>query len=284
MRIDQQCFRCLLSRVEFECNLVTHNCNQTQKIVLACSKILEKTSNELIPAPVIASYVHRCAYRMLNQYDPYHQLKQLDNQSATKVCRIVQPEIITFRDRVLASIIGNTMDYGVENHDLANNFLNFFKQEFKKGLQIDHTDKILKKSSRVIYFLDNCGEIIFDQLVIKFLKQKGSHITLVVKSKPILNDATIEDVLSIGLDQYVDMITTTGSGDIGISMEKIPSELYDAIEQCTIIIAKGMANYESLNERTDLPPIAYLMAVKCNPIATSIGCQKGSYIAFLSEI
>jgi uncharacterized protein with ATP-grasp and redox domains len=140
----------------------------------------------------------------------------------------------------------------------------------------------LMRSLETLDLMD-CGEIIFDQLVIKYFKQNGSHITLAVKGAPILNDATVEDVVSIGMDKQVDMLTTTGSGDIGISIEKLPSELSDAIERCTLIIAKGMANYESLNERYDLPPIAYLMAVKCAPIASSVGAPKGSYIALLSE-
>lgn len=283
MRIDEQCFQCLLSRVEFECRLITQDQKRIKEIVHSCSNILEMNSKRPVPAPVIASSVHQCAYSMLNHADPYYRIKKLDNQLAVKVCKTIQPNIITFRDRVLASIIGNTIDYGVENHNIANNFLKFFKREFKKGLQIDHTEQILGNSSRIVYFTDNCGEIIFDQFVIKYLKQKGAHITLAVKGAPILNDATIEDVVSIGMDKQVDILTTTGSGDIGISIEKIPSELRDAIERCTLIIAKGMANYESLNERDDLSLTAYLMAVKCDPIAASVGVPKGSYIALLSE-
>jgi uncharacterized protein with ATP-grasp and redox domains len=42
-----------------------------------------------------------------------------------------------------------------------------------------------------------------------------------------------------------------------------------------------MANYESLSLEKDLPPIAYLMSVKCEPIADDIGVPKGSLVAKL---
>jgi len=42
-----------------------------------------------------------------------------------------------------------------------------------------------------------------------------------------------------------------------------------------------MANFESLFERNDLPPVAYLMAAKCRPVADMIHVPVGSKIALL---
>jgi uncharacterized protein with ATP-grasp and redox domains len=64
-------------------------------------------------------------------------------------------------------------------------------------------------------------------------------------------------------------------------MENIPDDLRDAIETCTIIIAKGMANFESLSEMENLPPVAYLMAAKCEPVADEAGVPVGSKVAML---
>ena len=60
-----------------------------------------------------------------------------------------------------------------------------------------------------------------------------------------------------------------------------PADLAQAIDQCTIIISKGMANYESLSEYKNLPPVAYLMCVKCEMIANDTGIPHGSKIAVL---
>jgi uncharacterized protein with ATP-grasp and redox domains len=42
-----------------------------------------------------------------------------------------------------------------------------------------------------------------------------------------------------------------------------------------------MANYESLSEYRNLPPVAYLMCVKCEMIADDAGIARGSKIALL---
>ena len=105
-----------------------------------------------------------------------------------------------------------------------------------------------------------------------------------MKETPILNDATMEDALALGLDRIVDHLTTTGGGaeaEIGICMELIPDDLRQAIDDCTIIIAKGMANFESLSEMENLPPVAYLLAAKCLPVADELGVPVGVKVAKL---
>jgi uncharacterized protein with ATP-grasp and redox domains len=133
-----------------------------------------------------------------------------------------------------------------------------------------------------VYLTDNCGEIVLDSLLIEYLRSQGSHITLAVKEAPILNDATLKDARDLGLDKRVDLLTTTGGGaEIGICMENIPDDLFQAVSRCTIIIAKGMANFESLSETDGLPPVAYMMAAKCKPVADEVGVPVGSKIALL---
>ncbi len=252
-------------------------------IVDRCRQQLEEIRSRPVPAPLIASEIHRMAYHLSGSSDPYRDLKRANNETALGVCVSVRPLLRTFRDKVLASIIGNTLDYAVECHTVSDDFRSFFLQEFDKGLAIDDTEALLSCADRVVYLTDNCGEIVFDRLVLEHLAQRGSHITLAVKGAPILNDATLSDAYALGLDRYVDVLTTTGSGDVGITLEKIPAPLVSALEEATLIISKGMANYEALSEMgEDLPPIAYLLAAKCDPIAHSIGVPRGSYVAWLT--
>jgi hypothetical protein len=242
--------------------------------------------NEIRSAPLshpqIASRIHRRAYELLENPDPFAELKRQGNLQAKEVCREVEFNLPTFRDYVLASVIANTFDYGVKGHTVEENFSVFFLREFARGFTVDHTDKIASLCSRVVYLSDNCGEIVFDRLLIEYLKRQGSHVTLAVKEAPILNDATLQDALDLGLDTIADKLTTTGGGaEIGICMEIIPDDLRRAISRCTIIIAKGMANFESLSEMDNLPPVAYLLAAKCKPVADELGVPVGSKIAIL---
>ena len=282
MKVTEHCIDCLLSRVKLECTLCDASAALTEATMSECSKLMSEIRSAPLSHPQIASRIHRKAYEILGNPDPFASLKVLGNQQATKVCKEVHFGLSTFRDFILASVIGNTFDYGVKGHTVEENFSVFFQREFARGLTIDDTEKIAPRCSRVVFLSDNCGEIVLDRLLIEYLKSQGSHITLALKEAPILNDATLSDAQELGLDTLVDRITTTGGGaEIGICWENIPEDLHKAIGKCTIIIAKGMANYESLSEMDNLPPVAYLMAAKCRPVAEEVGVPVGSKIALL---
>jgi len=282
MKLTDTCIDCLLSRVAFECQLVSADKACTEKTVSACRDLLLSMKGSSLFHPQIASAVHRKACEMIRDPDPFRELKDAGNKQAMGVCRQVRGRLVSFHDLVLASVIGNTFDYAVKDHKVTGDFSRFFNQEFQKGLDFDDTARILKRCSRVVYLTDNCGEIVFDRLLVDFLHAHGSHVTVAVRDAPILNDATMEEALALGFDKVADCLTTTGGGaEIGLDMAKMPADLAKAIGECTIIISKGMANYESLSEYQNLPPVAYLMCVKCEMIAEDAGIARGSKIAML---
>jgi uncharacterized protein with ATP-grasp and redox domains len=255
------------------------------EIVDACRDLLGRIIADPVPAPVIASQVHRLAYRMIGDDAPYRSLKRGNNEDAAAVCRKVRGDLSTFHDLALASVIGNTLDYGSKAHTVTDNFVEFFRREFAAGLSVDDTEAIEALTSRVVYLADNCGEIVFDTLLADHLKKTGSHVTFAVRGAPILNDATIEDAVALGLDRRVDLLTgtTDGIAELGLNRELAPPPLADALDRATLVIAKGMANYESLSDERDLPPVAFLMSVKCGPIGADIGIPVGSRVALLRE-
>jgi len=282
MKLTDTCVDCLLSRVAFECQLVSADKACTEKTVAACTELLESMRDTSLFHPQIASAVHRRACKMIKNPDPFRELKAAGNNQAMGVCRQIRGRLMSFHDLVLASVITNTFDYAVKDHNVTGDFSRFFEEEFRKGLDVDDTARIIDLSQRVVYLTDNCGEIVFDRLLVGFLKAHGSHVTVAVRDAPILNDATMEDALALGFDKVADCLTTTGGGaEIGLDMDKMPADLAKAIDECTIIIAKGMANYESLSEYRNLPPVAYLMCVKCEMIAEDAGIARGSKIAML---
>ena len=282
MKLDDRCFDCLLSRVSLECDLCGAGPERARDVVQACATLLQELRSSTLSHPQIASAVHRHAYGMLGCTDPFAGLKTRSNQEAMEVCRNVRPGLRSFRDFSLASIIGNTYDYGVKSHTVTSNFLDFFEQSFARGLTIDDTDRILPLTGRVVYFTDNCGEIVFDRLLLQYLHERGSEITLVLREGPILNDATLVEAEELHLSRFVTRITTTGIGaEIGVRPECVPPVLGAALDNCTLIIAKGMANYESLSLYDDLPPIAYFMSTKCEPVAEDVGVPRGSMVAML---
>lgn len=284
MKISPTCTDCLLSRVSLECSLCGADVPLTNETIRACRQVTDELKDRPLSHPQIASRIHRRAYELLGNPDPFDELKRAGNRQAAEVCQQVRGGLHSFRDYVHAAVIANIFDYGVKGHDVATDFLSFFNQEIAKDLYIDDTDRILPLCRRVVYLADNCGEIVFDKLLIRYLKSQGAYITLAVKESPILNDATTEDAYALGLDRMVDLLTTSGGGDraeIGFNPELIPDDLKDAISNCTIIIAKGMANFESISEIDGLPPVAYLLAAKCGPVAQELGVPVGVKVAKL---
>lgn len=282
MKFDARCFDCLLSRVSLECRLCGAEEHLSAEIREECARLLDELRTQPLSHPQIASAMHRHVYARLGTDDPFRGLKEESTRQALEVCRMVRPRLRSFRDHVLASVIGNTFDYGVKSHTVKDDFSQYFEEEFQSGLAIDDCDRILPLTSRVVYFTDNCGEIVFDRLLLEFLHRNGARVTLAVREEPILNDATQNEALALHMDRFADVITHTGCGcELGVRLDCMPDPLMQAMEDCTLVISKGMANYESLSEFRDLPPIAYLMAVKCEPIADEVGVPRGSKVAML---
>ncbi|MBR1367962.1 hypothetical protein RJ53_00015 [Methanocalculus chunghsingensis] len=280
MRITDDCRDCLLSRVRFEASLCTDDPDRIDEAVDSAKILLEERWNDDVPAPVIAGAVHRCCYKSVGSTDPYRALKYNDTKTAREVLVKVRPYITDFKSAIIAATIGNSIDYGVLGHTIAEDYTGFFRREFEDGLYHDDSDEIAERARRVVYLTDNTGEILFDKLLIEELKNLGAHVTVAVKEAPMLNDATLDEARDAGIEEVADHLTTTGGGaELGINLNCIPVDLQQALQRATLIISKGLANYESLSEYKELPPIAVLMMVKCEPIARDLGVPKGVKIA-----
>lgn len=279
---DPRCYDCLLSRVDLEIELANYDLKRKPDIIAHADELIRFLHKTPWTHPMIASALHRAMYQWLQNYDPFYALKQVSEEVSIEILKAMSGHLTSFREHVTASVIGNMFDYGVKDHEVSKDFVSYFNQEFIKGLAVDDTDRILPLCNEIVYFTDNCGEIVFDQALISWLIAHGSNITLVVRDKPILNDATMEDAIRLGLDKQVTRLLTTGAGiEHGVRFDLMSDELLLALDRCSLIISKGMANYESLREEQGLPPVAYLLAAKCDPIAEELGVSRGDKLALL---
>lgn len=292
MKIDSRCPHCLLSRVHYEAGLSTDDEQLIHKTVMAGVDVLKDTYKPGIPAGLVSTAIHRKAYAVLNDPDPYLELKQLSNKVANEVLPIAKKRIYegnpedgeAFKRAILASVIGNYFDFGVMGFDVAPDvFDETFTELFKRGLDVDDTSKMLGMLDNVVYIADNCGEILLDTLVFDIIKKMGGNITLVVRGAPILTDVTMDDVHEFELDKMVDRVLTTGSDAIGVCFDDAPGELMEALDGASLIISKGMANYETLSER-NFGPIAYMLRTKCESVAEDMGLKMGYSVARLVNV
>lgn len=282
MKIHPRCAPCLLSRVQFEAELSTKDLAMQKKAVLAGIEVLRKYLVDGAPATHLSTKIHREAYRVLGDIDPYREKKRQSNETAQKLLPFLRDFISekdSFRRAVLVSIIGNSFDFGVLGFDADKEIgKEVILKQIQHGLDVDDSDKIRSMLDNVVYLADNCGEIVFDTLLFDEIKKLGGKITLVVRGAPILNDVTMKELKVLGIDKKVDRVLTTGSNAIGVCLKEAPPELVEALHDASLIISKGMANYETMSEY-DFKPIAYLLKTKCESVAEAMGLKRNMNVA-----
>jgi len=89
-----------------------------------------------------------------------------------------------------------------------------------------------------------------------------------VREKPIINDATLDDALQVGLNKLATIISN-GSDAPATILSQCSSEMLSYYQAADLIISKGQGNYESLSGRPE--NIFFLFKVKCPVIARDSG-------------
>jgi hypothetical protein len=193
----------------------------------------------------------------------------------------LKPDLKTLKDRVLAAIVGNGVEAAVplETHsDTVGYLTEPLSDGIKRGLAIDEFEKFeetLKAANTILYLTDNCGEIALDALLIESIAEMGKTIVISPKEKPILNEATVDDVEEMGLGQYGAIIPHTRD-TIGLTMESMAEGFIEVWDNADLIIAKGIGYYETLFGVRE--NIAFLLKAVCEPIARSLNVKKGDNV------
>jgi uncharacterized protein with ATP-grasp and redox domains len=288
MKIRPTCVPCLLNRALYETDLV--DSSKALKVIEEACKIIGSYNLKDSCSAIVASEVHKATYEILGNDDPYKEIKDRCNQTALSLLPKAETLIENSEDKlraaILCSIIGNVMDFGIPSSpESPEKLVEHFDSIVSEGLGVDDTDgmrKYLEKGGKVLYFADNCGEIVFDRLLCRELKKFNVYLTFVARGQPILTDATMDDVREFGLDDVVDEVLTTGCFAVGVDYDKMGEDLREALGGADLIISKGMANYETFSE-TDYRPIAHLLRTKCKPVAEDMGLRTGINIVKLYE-
>ncbi len=237
-------------------------------------------SNEAIPA-WIGSMISRLIRKVTGNPDPYREIKTRDNERALNLLPSIRAAVNSkatsyerFREACKASVIGNAAEPYILGHkyDVSSAVSLLSSEEFA----IDHTQRAysLLRGRRVILIADNAGEIAFDIVLVEQLKELGCNVVVAVKEKPVLNDATVEDAIKVGMDKVADKLITTGSDVIGLFLNAVSKDFLAELKLCDFIIAKGMGCYESITEQEIDKPVLMLFRVKCEPVAEDIGAKR----------
>jgi uncharacterized protein with ATP-grasp and redox domains len=137
-------------------------------------------------------------------------------------------------------------------------------------------------SGKVLILGDNPGDFVFDLPLMKLLKEMGKRTYYAVKERPVQNDMSMADVTRLGPDAGHEDIVSTGTGEVGIREEEMSGIVRECWEDGSLVIAKGMGNYETMSEFDRDRPVVYVMRVKCQSVAEALGRNVGEYIAAIA--
>ena len=150
------------------------------------------------------------------------------------------------------AMVGNYIDFGA----LENVNERELKEKLDEAVNIQIDSLMLEAfcedifhAKRLVYFTDNCGEIVTDKLLISALREinPNLYITVIVRGKPVLNDATLEDARDVHMEEVAQKVMGNGTGMPGNVIGAISKEAMDEVESADVLISKGQGNYEGLS-------------------------------------
>lgn len=248
----------------------------TQKKVLdKLSQMIPDFSLEQKP-PEMGKDIYALVRDVTGNPDPFKEIKYRFNKIALNLYPNLKKKVKESKDPLLTairlSIAGNVIDYGTPNSFNVDDEINDI---LKKDFAIFDYEKFknaLANTSQILYLADNAGEVVFDKILIEELNKE---IIYVVRDKPIINDALIEDALFCGMDKIAKVISS-GSDAPGTILEYCSKDFLEIYKNSKLIISKGQGNFEALSEETK--PLFFLFKAKCYCSAKDVGCNIGDII------
>lgn len=276
MRTFPDCLPCLRRQAEKTAKLVSNDPARQAAIKKAVTTLLDRCDRSVSP-PENATLMYRLIAEHTGVADPYAAIKQESNALANRLRPTAHEQILAAADPLLIAIryamAGNVIDYGA-HHD--------FDAERTLAECLDKEPAIndyegfrhdLAAARTVLYLADNCGELVFDGLLIEQLQRQ---VTLAVKAGPVINDALVADAVTCGLTPLCQVVTN-GTACPGTPLAAASETFRRLFDQADLIISKGQGNFETLSESSR--PLYFLLTVKCRVVADYLGARTGRPVA-----
>ncbi|MHC1774762.1 MAG: DUF89 domain-containing protein [Lentimicrobium sp.] len=276
--IDPRCSDCLLRTYQRLFEKFNTSANEQHDFLIYFQKLISNGDNSSTPE------IQRKLSLRFNSIsgisDPFEQEKAESNRIALGLYNEWKPKVSVsahpFEVALRLSIAGNIMDYGASNSfDIHQTILHVNAADFA----IDHTsllEQAISRVKKILYLGDNAGEIVFDKLFLETIAHPD--VTFVVRGGIALNDATVHDAESIGMDSVARVITN-GFDAPSTVLEECSPEFLTAYHSADLIISKGQGNLEGLIDEND-PRIFFLLMVKCELMAEKLNVTKGSFVVY----
>ncbi len=280
MRSTLDCIPCFL-RQALEAG---RRISQDEELIgQAMRRILSQISDfdlNLSP-PEMGQKIHRILRQEIGNDDPYRQIKKDSTQMALSIVPLAHKQIEqsadAFETAVRFAIAGNILDFAlisVWNDDNIKASFTKARHHPLDTTMVDQLEQALQQAETVLILADNAGETVFDRLLIEQLPE---HLEVIyaVKGSPVINDAVEADAIEAGINEFANVIDN-GTDAPGTPLHQCSSSFIEHFNTADIVIAKGQANFETLN--TAEREIYFLTQIKCPVIAKAYDYQVGDWI------
>jgi uncharacterized protein with ATP-grasp and redox domains len=278
MKSALDCIPCFVSQALKAARLATTSPELQEQIL---REILRRASEaELNDPPAwFGRGIYTCVQEITGHEDPYLAIKEQSNQLALEFMPLWRERLQAAENpreaAVKIAIAANVIDYGIKGDLVAEQIPAALESSFVSPLFGDVARFFAEadRSKDILFLADNAGELVFDRLLLELLPIE--KITVVVKGGPAINDALMADARAAGLEGVVSLMDTGDEG-AGVVLETCSPEFRRRFASAGLIIAKGQANFESLDgcEKN----IFFLFKAKCPVVADHIGQPLGSLV------
>lgn len=275
MKSYLECIPCFFEQALRAGRIATDDEHLLKRLMDELGKSLHQISLESSP-PETGRLIYRMVREITGNPDPFRELKLQSTRDALALYPSLKKTINEADDSLLTAIriaiAGNVIDFGASaTFDIETAITDALDSDFAICDYSAFKNK-LAKAEEILYVGDNAGETVFDKLLIE---QMNKPVTYVVREKPVINDATIEDAVQAGIDQ-VATIVSSGTDAPGAVLNTCSPEFRETLNQSAFTIAKGQGNYEGLSNEGY--PIFFLLKAKCRIIANDLGVVQGDII------
>lgn len=278
MKTTYDCIPCFIRQALDAVRLATSDEKIHEQVLRGVLASASKMNLDQSP-PVMGQYIHELIRELSGDDDPYKKIKKQFNNFSLKLYPDLKQRIQSSSNpmdtAVRMAIAGNIIDFGVNSKIDQAVISDTIEQALSAKVfgNIKVLCDSIDSAENILYLGDNCGEIVFDRLLIEQLP--AEKVTFVVRGGPIINDATMTDARETGMTELVNVMDN-GSNVPGTVLEKCSKEFRECFANADLIIAKGQGNYETLSGSKK--NIFFLLKAKCSVISGHIGCEPGSFI------
>jgi uncharacterized protein with ATP-grasp and redox domains len=219
--------------------------------------------------------------------DPLAAVKHRQNETALALLPAARAVALAASDPLTEAlklaIVGNAIDAMTDAEATAPDLLVARLTETPlDGAQVAALRLRLATATTVAYLTDNCGEIVFDRVLLEVMAAEfpDVNVTVVTHTAPILNDALFADALLAGLDGVARVVEGGNPRPLpGNFVAELAPEVRAVVAGADLVISKGVANYELLSEENALTGrVTYLIHGKCRPICAEHGVPLGELV------